>query len=274
MFRPVSPCLTESAAGSEEGQADAAGPRAGATSLQRSHVRFSGLMRPRASGSPEVLAPGSRVAGGGRIAPGSQGAVYCDPHGIFEGMRAITEAAALEHDALQRNHEAAAVLGRQAWTPSGIKRTSSLAREPGTGRLIPKSTLAARQKVVDPETGETISKGALAARQKVVDPETGETISKNALAKRQKVVDPATGVTVTKGALARRQKVVDPETGETISKGALAARQKVVDPETGEAVTKTTLANRQKRVDPATGETISKAALTQREFRRRKAVKR
>ena len=165
MFRPVSPCLTESAAGSEEGPADATGPRAGATSLQRSHERFSGLTRPRASGSPEVLALGSRVAGGGGIAPGSQGAVYCDPHGIFEGMRAVSETAAFEHDALLRNHGAAAVLGRQAWTPSGIKRTSSLAREPGTGRLIPRTTLASRQKVVDPATGETVSKGALIMRE-------------------------------------------------------------------------------------------------------------
>ena len=226
MFRPVSPCSTESAAGSEEGPANATGPRAGAASLQRSHELFAGLTRPRASGSPEVLAPGSRVAGGDGVAPGSQGAVYCDPHGIFEGMRAVTEAAAFEHDALLRNHEAAAVLGRQSWTPSGIKRTSRLAREPGTGRLIPKSTLAARQKVVDPETGETVTKGALAQRKKVVvDPETGETVTKAALAQRKKVVDPETGETVTRAMLAKRKKVVDPATGETISKGALTQRK-------------------------------------------------
>ncbi|QWN03865.1 hypothetical protein DGN16_12585 [Xanthomonas citri pv. fuscans] len=43
-----------------------------------------------------------------------------------------------------------------------------------------------RQKVRDPETGELVSRNTLAKRKKVTDPETGEIVSKAALAGRQK----------------------------------------------------------------------------------------
>jgi len=186
MFRPVSALSQPEAAGKEEHPAGSARPEAGAASAQRSDVRFAGLQRRPLSGARALSAQTPSVAGddGGPHQP--QEADYHDPDGIFTGMRAVTMAAALEHEAQLRDHRASAGLGRQTWTPGGIRQTASLTRDPETGRLIPKSTLAGRQKVVDPETGETVSKNALAARQKVVDPETGETVSKTALAKRQR----------------------------------------------------------------------------------------
>ena len=206
MFRPVSAHSQPEAVGKEEHPAGSARPEAGAGSAQRSDVRFAGLQRRRLSGAGALAAQTPSVAGADGGLHQRQEADYHDPHGIFTGMRQVTMAAALEHDAQLRAHQASAVLGRQTWTPGGIRQTASLTRDPETSRLIPKSTLAGRQKVVDPETGETVSKTALAGRQKVVDPETGETVSKTALAKRQKMVDPETGEMVSKTALAKRQR--------------------------------------------------------------------
>ncbi|WP_238692490.1 hypothetical protein [Xanthomonas oryzae] len=140
--------------------------------------------------------------------------------------------------------------------------------DPQTGQLVSRNALASRKKVRDPETGEIVSRGTLAGRQKVRDPETGEIVSKSALAKCKKVLDPETGEIVSRGALAARQKVRDPETGEIVSKNTLAARQKVLDPETGELVSKNTLVSRKRVRDPETGEIVSKGALAGRQKRR------